>query len=101
MTARTAPAHLGEPERKVWDTVLRDYAIEDAPGLALLTQALEAHQLARECREAIARDGLLPGGKAHPLLVTLRDARKCFAVILRQMNFDLAPESKPGRPSGR
>ena len=86
----------------MWTTILRDYGIEDAPGLALLTQALEAHQLARECREAIDHDGLMPGGKVHPLLVTLRDARKAFAVFVKQLNFDLEPlQDRPGCPAGR
>lgn len=102
MTKRSkAPEHLGELERDLWVTITRDYALDDAPGLALLAQALEAHQLARECRETIDKEGLMIAGKPHPLLITLRDARKCFGVFLKQCNFDLEPlHGRPGRPSG-
>ena len=102
MTKRPRPpAHLGALERDMWTNILRDYGISDRPGLALLTQALESHQLARECRETIDRDGLMPGGKPHALLVTLRDARKAFGVFVKQLNFDMEPlNDRPGRPTG-
>jgi hypothetical protein len=102
MTAKhKPPAHLGEIEARLWGKVMREFGIADAPGIALLTQALEAHQLARECREIIDSEGLMVGGKPHPLLVTLRDARKAFGAFMKQLNFDLEPlNDSPGRPPG-
>ena len=76
--ATQAPEHLAPTEQRLWAETVAQFAVDDAPGLSLLTQACEAHQLARECRERIDLDGLMPGGKPHPLLLTLRDARKAL-----------------------
>jgi len=67
-----APSHLGQEETRIWDDVVREYRGTDA-SLALLTSGLECHLRARECRETIAREGMVVFGrddqaKAHPLL---------------------------------
>jgi hypothetical protein len=92
------PKHLAATERRLFADTVREFSIDDAPGLCLLMQACEAHQLARECREIVARDGLMVDGKAHVLLVTLRDARKAFAVLMRQLELDVEPKKPIGRP---
>lgn len=51
------PGHLGEPERRIWTDVFGDYSLATDASIAVLTTALEAHQRARECREAILRHG--------------------------------------------
>jgi hypothetical protein len=99
MTRHTAPSHLADPERAMWAAICAEFDLDDAPGRAVLTQALEAHQLARECREAIERDGLMIDGRPHPLLVTLRDSRKAFGALMRQLDFVAGDIKRPvGRP---
>jgi P27 family predicted phage terminase small subunit len=77
-----APSHLGQPEQKIWRDVLREFKGTDA-SLALLISGLESHMRARECREAIAREGMTVDGtagqlKAHPLLSVERAALRGF-----------------------
>jgi P27 family predicted phage terminase small subunit len=74
------PDHLGKPERQIWRGIFRDYGLSADVATAVLASALEAHQRARECREAIDRDGMTIIGrdgqtKVHPLLAVERDAR--------------------------
>jgi P27 family predicted phage terminase small subunit len=59
-----------------------------------LASALEAHQLARECRETIAAEGLTIIGrdgqtKAHPLCSVERDARAGFQRAIKQLGIKL------------
>ena len=81
-TAPEPPAHLGEPEQQIWREVLRDYRGTNA-ALAVLASGLESHMRARQCREAIAEDGMtVPGRddqlKPHPLLAVERGAMRAF-----------------------
>lgn len=100
MTRRNdAPEHLGAEEKAMWGAITAEFDISDSPGLALLGQALEAHMLARSCREIIDADGLMIDGRPHALLVTLRDSRKAFGALMRQLDFSLSDTKKPiGRP---
>ena len=75
------------------------YAFGDGPSQSLLRTALEAHQRARECREAVDRDGMtLPDRfgqlKAHPLLSAERDALAAFLNAMRHLALDLTGVNK-------
>jgi P27 family predicted phage terminase small subunit len=88
------PDHLGEPERRLWKQVFRDFDIETGASVAVLTTALEAHQRARQAREVIDREGMTTTGrdgqaKAHPLLAVGRDARQAFLAGFRAMRLEL------------
>ncbi len=83
------PAHLADTERQIWSDVVRDWHGTGA-ALAVLTSGLEAHQRARECREAISVEGLTVVGrdgqsKSHPLCSVERDASAAFARTFRQL----------------
>src|SRR5262249_12691292 len=70
------PAHLGEPEQQIWREVLRDYRGTNA-ALAMLASGLESHMRARQCREAIAEDGMtVPGRSVEAAPVACRRARR-------------------------
>lgn len=56
------PAHLADPERQIWDDVVRDWQGTSASHAVLLA-GLEAHQRARECREIISAEGLTVIGR--------------------------------------
>jgi P27 family predicted phage terminase small subunit len=88
------PDHLGEPERQIWRHVFEDFELSTRTAEAVLTAALEAHQRARECREAITREGMTLGGrdgqaKVHPLLAVERDARQAFLAAVRALGLEL------------
>lgn len=96
-----APETLGEPERELWAKTVEQFEFSDDASLALLRSALEAHQLGRECWEQIQQEGLTHKGRPHVLLITLRDARKAFAAIMRQLDLEPVERRSPRRPPQR
>ena len=63
---RTAPKTWAEPPRKLgnhgrslWDRIMSEYDIADSGGLEMLAQACAALDRAEECRELVAREGIL------------------------------------------
>ena len=88
------PDHLDKIERGMWRETVELYDFHDGPSQSLLRTALEAHQRARECREAIVRDGMMTADrfgqlKAHPLLSAERDARAAFLNAMRHLALDM------------
>jgi hypothetical protein len=87
------PSHLGTPEKRLWELVLDEFDVEGPVALALLTAALEAHERARLCREAITKEGLTvrgrDGPKPHPLLGPERAARQQLVACLRKLQVQL------------
>ena len=75
------PAHLQDAEKALWAELTGSHEFDDPASLALLRTALESHQRARRCREAIDKDGEAVRDrwgqvKGHPLLAAERDARR-------------------------
>jgi P27 family predicted phage terminase small subunit len=88
------PDHLEPVEQAIWGHALSDFDVTTELALDVLTTALEDHQLARECREIIDREGLQVAGRggvlrAHPLLATERDARAAWRAAIKQLGLDL------------
>jgi hypothetical protein len=89
-----APKELAQPERQLWEGITAEHAFGDAASLSLLRTALEAHERARLCREAIQRDGMtfkdrFGQVKVHPLLASERDARAAFISAMRALNLNI------------
>jgi P27 family predicted phage terminase small subunit len=87
------PAHLADPERQIWDDVVRDWSGTSA-SYAVLVAGLEAHQRARECREIIAAEGLTVTGrdgqaKSHPLCNVERDSSAAFQKTFRTLGIKI------------
>jgi P27 family predicted phage terminase small subunit len=88
------PDHLGEPERQIWRGIFHDYGLSADVATAVLATALEAHQRARECREAITVEGMTVTGrdgqtKVHPLLAVERDARAQWFAGIKALGLEL------------
>jgi P27 family predicted phage terminase small subunit len=88
------PAHLGEPEKHIWDAVFRDFDLPTETALAILTAGLESHMRARLAREQVDKDGMTITGrdgqeKVHPLLAVERDARSGFLQAVKLLGLDL------------
>ena len=69
------PEHLAQPEAALWVSLVETYTMDDAASLTVLTAALECRARARQCREAIDRDGATvvdPRGiiRPHPLMAS-------------------------------
>ena len=87
------PAHLGDPERQIWNDVVRDWQGTSA-SYAVLVAGLEAHQRARECREIIVVEGLTVVGrdgqaKSHPLCPVERDSAAAFQRTFRALGIKI------------
>jgi len=84
------PSHLAPEEVQIWRDVVAEYR-GTTSSLALLANGLEAHQRARECREAIDKEGMTVEGtagqlKAHPLLSVERAAWRAFLQTFKALN---------------
>ncbi|MCC2651909.1 MAG: hypothetical protein K0Q60_2072 [Microvirga sp.] len=53
--AEPAPKELAPPERQLWEGIIGGHTFTDAASLSLLRTALEAHERARLCREALPK----------------------------------------------
>ena len=89
-----APKHLREVEAEMWRAIVGEHRFDDTASLALLRTALESHQRARMCREAVDKDGLTARDRfgnirPHPLLAAERDARAAFLQAMRSLNLDI------------
>lgn len=107
MTTKRPPAHLGVHGKKLWRDLSREYAIDDAAGLTLLTTAAECLDRMKAAQAHIKKHGeVFPdrygGWKANPACKIELDSRNGMLAALRAMNLDLEPlRDGPGRPGGR
>lgn len=89
-----APSRFHAVEKALWDQFVRESVFDMKAGLSLLESALDAHARARECREAIAREGLsfvdakTGSIKSHPLLSVERDARSSYLHHMRALRLE-------------
>lgn len=100
-----APKNLSEPARDLWESILREYQIDEPHTLAILRTALEAWDTMMAARELIREGGILVQDrfeqlKKNPLLDVERDCRRQFYDGMRMLNLDIEPlREAPGRPS--
>ncbi len=99
------PANLGEAGRAVWKSIISEYDISDAGGLAILQQIAGAHDRLAECQTIIAAEGAVirtkTGPKEHPLLRTELGCRAFTIRAIAKLGLDVEPLRPLGRPPGR
>lgn len=87
----TAPEHLSERSRKLWQDVLMARQWHPAK-LALLGQALESLDRADAAAAIVRTEGIVvTGGKMphlHPAVKAEKDARTQFAALWRSLGCD-------------
>jgi hypothetical protein len=99
------PANLGPTGINLWRSIMTDYDISDAGGLALLEQAAFACDRAERLRAEIDADGEIirtpTGPREHPGLKGELAARSFLVRTLQRLGINLeAVRPGPGRPSG-
>lgn len=99
------PRPLGTAGRQLWTRVHRDYGIEDAGGIELLTLASEALDRAEALRGEIERDGsVIRSGETlrdHPALKHELANRAFVARAIGRLGLDVEPvRGRRGRPPG-
>lgn len=105
--APRAPKHLAESGRTLFAELVREYSIDDAAGIALLTTACECLDRIRAAQTAIAEHGEVVTDrykqvKVNPACTLEKDSRNGMLAALKALNLDLEPlRDKPGRPGGR
>ena len=111
MTKRTStpvsrpPQGLSDAARRWWHELQKDYPLTDAAGALLLETALRALDRTEEARAIVDKEGTILKDRfgqsvPHPALKAERDARAQMLIALKQLNLDVAPAARPGRPLG-
>src|SRR5262249_22304832 len=102
-TIASPPSNLGPAGLRLWQSVLTDYDIADAGGLALLEQICFAYERAERLRAEIDRDGEIISGRngmrEHPGLRGELANRSFVARSLQRLGVNLEAISRVGRPS--
>jgi len=99
------PPTLGEPGAALWRSIMKEYAIVDSGGLAILEQACALRDRVAEWVAIIAADGPVirtkQGLKDHPLVRHELAARALICRLLSRLGLDVEPlKSGVGRPGG-
>ncbi len=92
----TAPKHLSAASRKLFREIVGILEL-DAAALVILQAGLEAWDRVQACRAQIAQDGLMVGGKRHPLIDVETAAYRLMLANFKELGFD--PPNPVGRPS--
>ena len=105
-TTADPPANLGPAGTNLWRSILRQYDISDAGGLALLEQAAFASDRAERLRAEIDAAGEIlhtrNGPREHPGLKPELASRSFVARTLARLGLHLEPlHPSSGRPPGR
>lgn len=113
MGSPRAPDHLGGRGRRFWHAAWERWRFDDAER-EILIEACRVLTVMEDLEETVREDGPLAEGStgqpvAHPALRELRQQRKLFAQLLRQLDLpdlivreaeeDEGPKSPP-RPAG-
>ena len=88
------PSHLSKKAKHLWRQITAAFTIDDAPGLMLLTSALEAYDRLNEARAELKRDGISVVDrwgqrKQHPSVQTEASARGQMHQALKLINIDI------------
>ncbi len=81
MTTPPAPRGTGPSGRRLWRSVLKDFALDEHE-LSLLRQAVRTADLCDDLQALVDTDGPIVEGRAHPGLVELRQQRILLARLV-------------------
>jgi P27 family predicted phage terminase small subunit len=98
------PKHLSDDGREFWSSVISEFSINDAAGLALLLTACEALDRMANARLVIEADGEIVkdrygSPRVHPACQLERDSRNGFLAAMRALSLDMGPARPVGRPT--
>ena len=104
LSIASPPANLGPAGLRLWQSVLTDYDISDAGGLALLEQIAFSYERAERLRAEIDKDGEIVRARngsirERPGLRGELAARSFVARSLQRLGVNLEAVGRVGRPS--
>ena len=88
------PKGLGKFGRQLWNSIMTEYSVTDAGGIAHLTAAARCEDDIQRFRASIARDGDLAENdksKPNPLIACLRGAEAVRRQSLQALRLDIEP----------
>ena len=89
--------------RRLWRSIVTEFAVDDEPGRLMLLTALESLQRVRSAQKAIVDQGeYLTDDKGmirpHPALAVEKDAYKQVLASFRSLNLSLTPAKDTRAP---
>lgn len=105
-TSNPAPSDLSPAAKTWWKRLHKEFDLEDAGAAFLLESALRAFDRMNEAAALIDKHGVCIRDryeqlKPNPAVAAERDARAAMLGAFKQLNLDVMPPQRPGRPPGR
>lgn len=94
-----SPPGLSQAVRRWWRSIAEGWELDEA-ALAILDTAAEAFETETRAIADLRRRGQIMNGKANPSVGIAKDAALVKLKAIRQLNLDLEPLQRHGRPSG-
>lgn len=99
------PSGLSAAAAGWWARLCEEYGIEDQAGLLLLETAMRAFDRMTQASELIDTHGAVTADRfgqlrPNPATTIERDSRAAMMSALKNLNLDLEPVGKIGRPPG-
>ncbi|MFT4196763.1 MAG: hypothetical protein QM601_02430 [Pseudoxanthomonas sp.] len=100
-----APSGISPAAKQWWTRLHREFDLDDAGAAFLLESALRAFDRMNEAAALIDKHGVCIMDrynqlKPNPAVAAERDARAAMLGAFKQLNLDVLPPQKVGRPSG-
>lgn len=93
------PKSLSPAVRTWWQKIADGWEL-DAAAVEILKTAAEAAETEARAIADLRRRGQIVNGKINPSMRIAKDASLVKLRAIRQLNLDLEPLQRPGRPSG-
>src|SRR5262249_46578539 len=95
---------LGEAGQSLWDRIQREYGIEDAAGVEILSQICLAADRAAALADAVTRDGVMvqtkDGPRPHLGIRAALSVQTFIVRSLRELGLTTQSVKPVGRPAG-
>lgn len=100
------PSGLSPAAVAWWKRLHAEFDLDDAGAAFLLETALRAFDRMGEAAALVDTHGVAVSDRygqlrANPAVAAERDARAAMLGAFKQLNLDVLPPQRPGRPSGR
>lgn len=102
--AQKPPAGLSLAAKTWWAKLTDEYSIDDQVGLLILETAMRSMDRMAMASALVDQHGAVTFDKfgqlkANPACAVERDSRAAMMAALKNLNLDLEPLGKPGRPA--
>lgn len=105
-TSNTPPKSLSPVAKDWWRRLHSEFDLSDEAAAFLLETALRAFDRMNQAAALVEKHGVAIADRfgqlrANPAVSAERDSRAAMLAAFKQLNLDVLPPLKPGRPAGR